>query len=209
MKTSDRATRERLLKSAERLFADRGFTDVTVRDICRQARANVAAVNYHFGDKLGLYREVLRGAIEGMRATNDAARTAGKGQSPEEELRGYITIFLTRLLTPGNPVHRLITREVTDPTPALDDLIEQGLKPRIEYLSSLVAQIMGCDPADRRVIRSVASIQTQSLAYLPNPVWERVGLPSKPTPALIQEIAHHIADFSIAGIRALAWKSPA
>src|SRR5204863_1849758 len=144
-----------------------------------------------------------------MRATNDAARKAGKGRSPEEELRGYITIFLTRLLTPGNPVHRLITREVTDPTPALDDLIEQGLKPRIEYLSSLVARIMGCEPADRRVIRSVASIQTQSLAYLPNPVWERIGLPSKPTPALIQEIAHHIAEFSLAGIKALARQSPA
>src|SRR5207247_5047290 len=70
----DPETRERLLRAAERLFADRGFKDVTVRDICRAARANVAAVNYHFGDKLGLYREVMQTAIDGMRGTNDAAR---------------------------------------------------------------------------------------------------------------------------------------
>ena len=56
----DAATRARLLAAAERLFADRGFKKVTVREICRAARANVAAINYHFGDKLGLYREVLQ-----------------------------------------------------------------------------------------------------------------------------------------------------
>ncbi|HEV3140243.1 MAG TPA: CerR family C-terminal domain-containing protein [Vicinamibacterales bacterium] len=205
MKSPDRETRERLLRAAERLFADRGFKDVTVRDICRAARANVAAVNYHFGDKLGLYREVLRSAIDRMRATNEAARQAGVGQTAEEQLRRYIMIFLGRLLAAGNDtVHRLITRELNDPTPALDDLIEQGLKPRIEYLSSLVAAIMGCEPTDRRVLRSVASIQMQSIAYLPNPVGERLGLTLKPTPAHVQEIAQHIADFSIAGIRALA-----
>ena len=45
---------------AARLFADRGFAPVTVRDICRRARANVAAVNYHFGGKHGLYTAVMQ-----------------------------------------------------------------------------------------------------------------------------------------------------
>ena len=205
MKAPDRETRERLLRAAERLFADRGFKDVTVRDICRAARANVAAVNYHFGDKFGLYREVLQSAIDRMQATNDAARQAGSGQSAEEQLRRYITIFLSRFLASGNDtVYRLVTRELNDPTPALDDLIEQGLKPRIDYLSALVADIMGCESTDRRVLRSVASIQTQSIAYLPNPLGERLGLTNRTTPAHVHEIARHIADFSIAGIRALA-----
>jgi len=200
-----RETKDRLLRAAERLFADRGFKDVTVRDICRAARANVASVNYHFRDKVGLYREVLRSAIERMRDTSEAARRAGAGQTPEEQLRRYITIFLGRLLAAGNDtVHRLVTRELNDPTPALDDLMEQGIKPRIEYLSALVADIMECEPTDRRVLRCVASIQTQSLAYIPNAIGERLWLTSKPTPAHVQEVARHIADFSIAGIRALA-----
>lgn len=202
--TRDTETRERLLKAAERLFADRGFKKVTVRDICRAARANVAAVNYHFGDKLGLYREVMQVAIDGMRGTNDAARQAGEGQPPEEQLRRFITIFVHRLLTPGNDtVHRLVTREMNDPTPALDALVEQGVRPRVEYLSGLIAAIIGSDPGDQRVLRCVASVQAQTLAYMPNPIASRLGLANKPTPANLDEIADHIAEFSLAGVHAV------
>src|SRR5437867_8466493 len=118
---ADQETRERLLLAAQRLFADRGFRKVTVREICRDARANVAAVNYHFGDKLGLYREALQAAIDVLRATTDAAREAGAGQSAEEQLRRYIIIFVRRLLASGDHpwLHRLINREMNDPTPAL------------------------------------------------------------------------------------------
>jgi AcrR family transcriptional regulator len=200
----DTETRERLLRAAERLFADRGFKKVTVRDICRAARANVAAVNYHFGDKLGLYREVMQAAIDGMRGTNDAARQAGECQPPEEQLRRYIAIFVHRLLTPGNDtVHRLITREMNDPTPALDALVEQGVRPRVEYLSGLIAAIIGADPGDLRVLRCVASVQSQTLAYMPNPIAARLGLANKPTPANLDEIADHIAEFSLAGVHAV------
>ena len=56
MQGQDRETRERLLSTAERLFAERGFSKVTIREICKSARANVAAVNYHFNGKKGLYQ---------------------------------------------------------------------------------------------------------------------------------------------------------
>ena len=202
--TRDTETRDRLLKAAERLFADRGFKRVTVRDICRAARANVAAVNYHFGDKLGLYREVLQSAIDAMRATNDAARQAGEGQPPEAQLRRYIAVFVRRVLGPGSgTVHKLIHREMNDPTPALDALVEQGVRPRIDYLAGLIAEIIECAPTDQRVLRCVASVQAQTIAYLPNPIAARLGLANKPTPANLGDIADHIAEFSLAGVHAV------
>src|SRR4030081_2758345 len=156
MSGRDRETRARLLRPAARLFADRGFKRVTVRDICRVARANVAAVNYHFGDKLGLYREVLQSAIAAMRATNDAARKAGEGQTADEQLRRYIVIFVHRVLGSGrDTVHKLIHREMNDPTPVLDALVEQGVRPRVEYLSGLIAEMTGYAPGDWHVLRSV------------------------------------------------------
>lgn len=201
---SDALTRARLLAEAERLFSERGFKGVTVREICRVARANVAAVNYHFGDKLGLYREVLQGAAQAMRETSDAAREAGTGQPPEEQLRRYIHVFLHRLLRGGREsIHRLITREMNEPTPALDTLVEHGVRPRVEYLSGVIAQILRCDPRDPRVLRCVASVQAQAVSYFPNPIAARLGLAFKPTPAQVEKVARHIAAFSIAGVRAI------
>ena len=52
-------TRQRLLEAAGQVFAEQGFRAATVRDICQRAGANIAAVNYHFGDKEALYREVI------------------------------------------------------------------------------------------------------------------------------------------------------
>jgi AcrR family transcriptional regulator len=161
-------------------------------------------VNYHFGDKLGLYREVLQGAITAMRETNEAARAAGQGQSPEEELRRYIGVFLHRVLKPGSgAIHQLITREMNDPTPALDDLVEQGVRPRVEYLSGVIARIIGGDPRDERVLRCVASVQAQAVSYFPNPIAQRLGFVLDPTPVQIGKVADHIATFSIAGVRAV------
>ena len=207
---TDRETRDRLLHASEQLFASRGFKDVTVRDIARAARANVAAVNYHFGDKQGLYREVLQVAIDAIRETNEAGRRAAEGQPPAEQLRRYLSVFLRRVLNPEyETVHRLIQREIDHPTPAMDALVEQAARPRLEFLGAVVAELMACDPADPRVLRCVGSILAQTIIWVrKNPIAERLGFVFKPTPDNIDMVARHITDFSVAGIRAIAAQRP-
>jgi len=201
--THDLETRARLLQAAAQLFAARGFKDVTVREICRGARANVAAVNYHFGDKAGLYREVLQAAIDAIRETNDAARSAGAGRPPEEKLRRYLVVFLQRVLSSeSDTIHRLIQREMDQPTPAMDALVDQAVRPRVEYLASIVAEMTQCDPADARVLYCVGAIMSQAIIYVKrNPIAQRLGFEFTPTRANIETAAEHIAAFSIGGIR--------
>jgi len=203
--SSDAETRERILAAATRLFAERGFRKVTVREICRAASANVAAVNYHFGDKLGLYRDVLQPAIATMRATTDEARRAGGGRAPAERLRRYLDVYLHRVLTGAahGITHRLIGQEIADPTALFDELVERGMRPRIEYLSALVAELIGCGAADPRVAKSVASIQSQTIFYFPNPLSARLGFAHDLTPDEVDRIADHIAEFSLGGICAV------
>jgi TetR/AcrR family transcriptional regulator, regulator of cefoperazone and chloramphenicol sensitivity len=205
MRQRDRETRERVLKAAAQLFADRGFKKVTVRDICRTARANVAAVNYHFGDKGGLYREVLQLATDTMRATSEAARAAGAGQPADERLRRYIQVSLCRVMKDGAAswISRLINREIADPTPAFDTLVEQGVRPRIDDLSAIVAEMLGCPVADERVPRCVASIHAQWILFVPNPIASRFRQKLHLRSEDVDRVGRHIADFSLAGIRAV------
>jgi TetR/AcrR family transcriptional regulator, regulator of cefoperazone and chloramphenicol sensitivity len=202
----DLETRLRILEAATRLFAERGFRKVTVREICSEAGANVAAVNYHFGDKLGLYAEILRPVIAAIRATTEEARRAGEGLPPAERLRRYLTIYLRRvLLDAGRKVtHRLISAELADPTPLFDELVEQGMRPRIEYLSAVAAELIGCGLDDPRVAKTVASIQSQTIFYFPHPLSTRLGLTEKLTPEEVDRIGRHIAEFSLGGIAAIA-----
>ena len=90
----DHETRQRLLDVAVRLFSTYGFKRVTVREICREAGANVAAINYHFGDKLGLYTEVVKTAIDAIRGTSELSMQAGEGGTAEERLRAFVRVFL-------------------------------------------------------------------------------------------------------------------
>jgi AcrR family transcriptional regulator len=55
----EKAVKERILDTAEHLFAEKGIKETSVRDITTEAKAHLAAVNYHFGSKEGLIRSVL------------------------------------------------------------------------------------------------------------------------------------------------------
>ena len=57
-------TYKKLLKAASEVFAEKGYRDATIAEICRRAQSNVAAVNYHFGSKDELYIAVWKNAFE-------------------------------------------------------------------------------------------------------------------------------------------------
>lgn len=59
-------TRERALRTAERLFAERGYNGVSVRELAAAAQVNIASINYHFNNKEGLLHEVYRMHCEPM-----------------------------------------------------------------------------------------------------------------------------------------------
>jgi len=80
-------TRRRILDSAERLFAERGFQATSVREITAEAGCNVAAVNYHFGGKEALYLETFRGLLADLRD-----RRIRRVQSEMEALAGRRTL---------------------------------------------------------------------------------------------------------------------
>ena len=209
----DNETRDRVLKAAARLFAERGFNHVSIRAICKEAGSNVAAVNYHFGDKLGLYRELIGAIAEGMNEGKISALASGAGRPPEEQLRAYIRGFLHQLLGQNADdscwLDKLIARETAEPTAALDLIIEKGIKPAGAQLNKLVSEVMELPAHDSRVILTAGAIQGLCLWYRTSrPVAERMFPELKFTPDRIDRLAEFVTDFSLAGMRDLVqnWK---
>ena len=155
----DHATRQRLLDAAAQLFAERGFPNVTVRDICSRAGANVAAVNYYFRDKSGLYQEVINRIIVFMQQMMERAHDAGPNKTAEERLRHYIHTFLQHILQGGDTCWQgmLMAREMTDPSPGLDMIFQQAIRPNSERVRALISEIMGRPASDQLVGMCVAA----------------------------------------------------
>lgn len=194
------ATRDKLLEAAGRAFAERGFAAATIRDICKEAGANVAAVNYYFQDKLALYAEVLRQVTH---ASNVArVRVALDGQSsPEEALREAIRARLRGIHSQQRPDwhFRIAARELAQPTPAMSDVIDQIMRPLYGRLCEVVGQIIGRPSSHEQTRLCVHSIIGQLMHYvLGGQMIQHLWPEMQMKPEQIERVADHIADFSLA-----------
>src|SRR5690348_791682 len=141
MSTPD-LTKARLLEAAGEEFAEKGFEAARIRSICRRAGANLAAVNYHFGDKERLYTEAVMEAHRcGTELLPEAVFQQG---TPAEQLRRYIHHFLAHVLAlDAHPRwhHTLMVREMLQPTPASETLVREAIRPRFERLQGILRRV--------------------------------------------------------------------
>lgn len=162
-------TKRRLLDAAAELFARRGFRDVAVRDICEQACANVAAVNYHFGSKEKLHQAALEHARQ--RALHEDPSPAGpkpKGPlSPKQKLERHLRALLSRAFATGAAgwYMQMVLREMVDPTPALTQTIRENIAPHQRKLEGIIGQVMGEDPDSERVKDVASSVLATAVYY--------------------------------------------
>ena len=193
-------TRNKLIEAAGQVFAERGYHSATIREICRRAGANVAAVNYTFGDKMGLYTEVLRHSV---RAAQTPAMKAAldPSLSPEDTIRAVIRARLSGLCREARPDWhlRLVMHEFSRPTSAMARVVDEGIRPVYEHLRKAVGKIIGLPPDHETTRLSVNSIVGQILFYtFSQPVLSRLQPELKLLPDQLDRIADHITDFSLA-----------
>lgn len=203
-----RDTRQRLLEAAGEVFADRGFRDATIQEICRRADANIAAVHYHFGDKEQLYRAVIQYAEQcaGESRPADLAPDA----PAEKRLRAHIESFLVRLFDEGQPawLGKLMAREMSEPTPGLDVIVQEKIRVTYRLVEAIVRELVGPGASDDDVLACVLSVQGQCLFYRHcHPVITRLFPDRSFGRENVPDLASHITRFSLAGIRAIARSS--
>jgi AcrR family transcriptional regulator len=199
-------TRNKILKAAIKIFSDHGYERATVREICRCAGVNLALVNYHFGDKMELYLAVVRYAIDADAKTELMDHALEENADPCDALRQIIRAVLERLSATREQFGlqlRFVLKEMANPTPALAGVVEESLRPLYDRLRSLVGEILNLPPNHDTTRLCTHSVMGQVAHYShAQPVLCQLWPKMKMSPKQREMVANHIADFSLAYLRA-------
>lgn len=206
MSQRDEGTQQRILDAAGTIFARNGFEKSTIREICARAEANVAAVNYHFGDKEKLYKATILHAHQFVAAQVPMPQWA-PDTPPEKKLRDFIHTMMQRMLgireLPWQS--QLMLREFMEPTGACRDLVDDYIRPHFDILLGILEELLPADVSAHRRLQIGFSIVAQAAFYkMHAPVIRLLvseeDLQKDFTPELLTD---HITNFTLA---ALGWQ---
>jgi len=195
--------RERLLLAAEEVFADKGFEAASVRDILRRANVkNIAAINYYFRDKEGLYIETVKNAHLCCNSGIPFPEWP-KGTSPEQKLREFVHTFLQRLFQTQRPTaFQLMLREMTYPTQACAVVVQEYIRPVAEVLIGILNELLPNVPEQKKYLIGF-SIVGQGLHYKQNrEISSQLMGPENFDRLTIDVLTEHISEFTLNAIKA-------
>jgi TetR/AcrR family transcriptional regulator, regulator of cefoperazone and chloramphenicol sensitivity len=198
-------TRQRLLVTASRIFAEKGYQEATVAEICEQAETNIASVNYHFRDKENLYLEAWRYAFQ-----QDMERYPSDGgidpdTSAEARLAGRIKSLIARIADPDSHFFAIVHKEMAQQTSLLEKIMAQEINPERQALNILVKELIGPDATEQQIQFCHASIVGQCFHLLKV---KHLRLSQETQRYVIdmndaEAYAEHVVQFSLAGINAM------
>jgi TetR/AcrR family transcriptional regulator, regulator of cefoperazone and chloramphenicol sensitivity len=199
--------RIQLLDSACKVFAEKGYRDATIAEICELAGANIAAVNYYFGDKETLYVNAWRQAFHQSLEAYPPDGGVGPDAPVEERFRGRIFAVMQRFASPKNYEFEIMSKELANPTGLLAEVMRESIEPLRREFSSIIQKLLGEYASEQQVMLCQMSIMAQCINLM---VHERrrksfaaAGMKTGllPENLKIEIMADHVTRFSLAGIR--------
>jgi len=202
-------TKEKILEAAGDIFGREGFKATTIRRIAEVAQVNVAAINYHFRDKQGLYTAVLEHVFHTGFTRFPSHGGIDSGMPPERQLFIFIRSMFYRLLSREgwggrDGKGRLIARELLDPSPAFEAMLDQYIKPHKDLLLTILVGIIGRNPGPQILLPCAVSIIGQCLYYaLAAPVIKRIAGSDVPIESQLDGLSEFVWRFSLGGIESI------
>jgi AcrR family transcriptional regulator len=198
-------TRERLLDEAEKLFAEKGFDGVSVREITAKAGSHLSAINYHFGSKKNLYLSVFEERWI-PRAKNVVSHVrdldVGGMNDVEQVVHTLAEAFLRGF---GDPKvrqmhHQLIHREMTRPTEALSMIAEQVTKPFFMHFKEVIRNRMPAEYKSDDMFLCVFSVFAQIIFFNFGRNMVSLLTGREYDQAFRDQVVDHITHFSLYGL---------
>jgi AcrR family transcriptional regulator len=201
--TSYEDTPSKVLQAAGEIFAERGFQNGTVRDICALAGVNLASVNYHFRDKETLYQRAVEFAHE-QSILRFPLPEWQPNTPPEMKLKGFIRTLISRMIDASQSPwsQKLMLREIIQPTGACRELAQKYFKPHFERLNEIIKELLPENFSEERRHKMAFSIVGQCLHYrvCPEIVSMLISGDERASTFTVDRLADHITEFSLGGI---------
>lgn len=201
--------KEKLLVAASDVFAEKGFRDATVAEICSRAEANISAVNYHFGSKEALYQETWRHSFtESLKAYPLDGGISSATASAEERLRGQLAALIQRIADENNKDFFIAQMEMLNPTGLLKEVMQVELIPMRQQTLALVRELLGPEVGEQQVHYCEINIISMCVHPL---IMQRIAKRTKDREAheVINDISaftDNVITFALAGIKAFCNK---
>lgn len=193
-------TRSRILAAAGPVFAAQGYSGATVREICSMAGVNIASVGYYFGDKLGLYREVIH-ELRLARAKRFPTPNTDS-QRPGDALQALVNTLLARMLNTEEAAWEteLLMREMQNPTPVFESIVDDFFRPLFDQLTETLRLLVRSELPAHTLQHLAFSTVGQCLYYRVGAQAIQVLIPEKQRAANydIQSLSQHITTVMLA-----------
>lgn len=196
-------TRKSLLTAAGEVFAAKGYRDATIAEISERAGTNVAAVNYHFGDKETLYREAWRQSFRDSIEAYPPDGGVHGDASARQRLQGVLFALIRRVTDENSREFIIVHKELANPTGLLEEVMGREIGPLREKIEGLVREILGRNSAKKRVRFVAISLISQCVFPAFMNMAERSGAGCGDDSWTIKDVegyAEHVVAFSLAAM---------
>lgn len=144
-------TRTKIIDCAGRLFAQRGFEATTSKLICTTAQVNMAAVNYHFGSREGLYRAVLKEAHTYLMNLDLLTQLEQSNDSAEAKISQLLDLYISSILRDNSWYVEVWARELLQPSHFFQEVFQGEIVPKLNTLLRLFANYLELSMDDKRL----------------------------------------------------------
>jgi AcrR family transcriptional regulator len=203
------ATRQQLLQAAGEVFARHGYAKATSKEICKRAKANIAAVNYHFGGKDALYAAVLVEAHGRLVSLQSLTASGVEASTPEARLRLLLTQLVHHIAGHEDAWElKVLGREIMSPSPLVTQMVNDQVLPKVRFATATVAELMELPPDHPAVSRSLVNLAGPCFFLLIG----NQGIRQKILPSLDLDpdpLVEHMLVYALAGMKAAGKKARA
>jgi TetR/AcrR family transcriptional regulator, regulator of cefoperazone and chloramphenicol sensitivity len=195
-------TRQKIIRAATKLFANKGLNGTSIREISRKANVNLAAINYHFQSKEQLYMEIITQHFQRL-CDNIAQLEQQEIDGEESYIQYFVEYNLDMLFHRDKEMELIVARELSVPSARRDQLARDFFAPA---LNSLIRRIKK-GIAGKRFRRVDATLSAISLVgmcvFYANKramLGHMLGIDTV-SDQFRQRVAAHITDSFLRGIR--------